>query len=927
MAGHSGSEAANNSRNAWGTTGVGPAMKSLLQGRLARIALLAVVHFLLARMSVLLAIAPGYAAPLWPPAGVALGVLLVYPQLWPGVWLASFAANALLAFEPSVDGLVLPEALVPAGLACGATAQALLGAALVRRCVGPAPQLINEREVFKFMIFAGPIASIVSCTVSTAVLAASGNIPVHGFGFTWGTWWIGDAIGVVIFAPLVYLWLSDGEELRSRRAAVTAPLLLLFAAVLLVFVYTSRSDMREARQRFDRDAALLTASIQRHIDLGLEIVHALAGFFGASQQVDEQEFASYTRALLWRHTGLRSVFWAPRVAVDGAPLDEVTTHVQLAPANRDKYPIVFIDSRSDAVLARHFDLAADAMVREALTRARDSGASTSSPLQQGNHTESLYTFLVPLYDDALGSSPSIEERRQHLRGFAGGTFELSELAAAALAKDVSAPPLKWRLRQRGIPKLEIVSPTGTPPPPTRLRTHVLGEEAVHTLDVADQQWELVLEPTPEYLADQPHWATWVVLGAGLIFTVLVGAGTLIMTGRTMTIKAEVQARTEELAQINAKLAAEVCDHIRTEEALDREREFLKAVLDNLNEGILVVNATGQITMANRAAHTILVRAVGTAAALEKGWQIALPVYAADGSTPLCESELPTTRALRGETVHDFEIVLAYERAPPVRLLVTAQPLLNLEKPERSAIVVIRDITDAEKVEQLKREFVATVSHELRTPLTSIRGSLGLLSAGALGDLPEHVQRLIDIAARNTERLTFLINDLLDIEKIEQGRMHFEMREELLEPLLHQAVEAQQGYAHVCNVHIRLQGDGSNPRVFVDAQRLTQVLSNLLSNAIKFSPAGSDIVVQWERIGGSCRVAVIDQGPGIGPDFRDRIFQKFSQADSSDTRTKGGTGLGLAISKSLIEHMGGTIGFESESGRGATFFFVLPVVGW
>ena len=239
--------------------------------------------------------------------------------------------------------------------------------------------------------------------------------------------------------------------------------------------------------------------------------------------------------------------------------------------------------------------------------------------------------------------------------------------------------------------------------------------------------------------------------------------------------------------------------------------------------------------------------------------------------------------------------------------------------------MIRDITDAGKVEQLKREFVATVSHELRTPLTSIRGSLGLLSAGALGELPEHVRRLIDMAARNTERLTFLINDLLDIEKIEQGRMHFEPHEELLEPLLHQAVEAQQGYAHLCNVHIRLQGDGSNPRVFVDAQRLTQVLSNLLSNAIKFSPARSDIVVQWERIGASCRVAVIDQGPGIAPDFRERIFQKFSQADSSDTRAKGGTGLGLAISKALIEHMGGTIGFESESGRGATFFFVLPVV--
>ncbi|MDP3310286.1 MAG: ATP-binding protein, partial [Polaromonas sp.] len=235
-----------------------------------------------------------------------------------------------------------------------------------------------------------------------------------------------------------------------------------------------------------------------------------------------------------------------------------------------------------------------------------------------------------------------------------------------------------------------------------------------------------------------------------------------------------------------------------------------------------------------------------------------------------------------------------------------------------------DITELKRIDRLKSEFVSTVSHELRTPLTSIRGSLGLVSGGMAGKLPEPAIKLIDIAKNNCERLIRLINDILDIEKIESGKMQLELQPMALLPLLTQAVAANQGYGLANNVSLALQCDDPGLQVKVEADRLTQVVTNLLSNALKFSPPGGTVEVHVAKAGLGVRVEVRDHGPGIPEEFRARIFQKFSQADSSDTRQVAGTGLGLNISRAIIERLGGLIGFESEAGAGTTFFFELPL---
>ena len=236
--------------------------------------------------------------------------------------------------------------------------------------------------------------------------------------------------------------------------------------------------------------------------------------------------------------------------------------------------------------------------------------------------------------------------------------------------------------------------------------------------------------------------------------------------------------------------------------------------------------------------------------------------------------------------------------------------------------LIWDITETQRVERMKNEFVATVSHELRTPLTSIRGSLGLVSAGVAGKLPERAAGLITMALNNCERLTLLINDILDMEKLESDKQRFDVRRMSVSELVTRSVEENTGFAQSLSVRFVTPEPLCNADVLVDASRFLQVMANLLSNASKFSPAGAAIEVTARCHQGRVRVAVRDYGKGIPPEFQSRIFQKFSQADSSDSRSRTGTGLGLAISRAIVERLGGHIAFETGPG-GTTFFFELP----
>ncbi|MEI2385914.1 ATP-binding protein [Breoghania sp. JC706] len=271
-------------------------------------------------------------------------------------------------------------------------------------------------------------------------------------------------------------------------------------------------------------------------------------------------------------------------------------------------------------------------------------------------------------------------------------------------------------------------------------------------------------------------------------------------------------------------------------------------------------------------------------------------------------------------VRELEVIAADGRLIPVEIGVCALVVNGRMKFSG----VIRDISERREVERIRSEFVATVSHELRTPLTSIRGALALTEQFMAKPVPEKIARMLSMAQKNTSRLILLVNDILDFEKLQASKMQFRMGRCDLAGEIAKAVELNAGLAQERKVSLKSAVADEPLACQIDQDRFQQVMANLISNAVKFSPENDRVEVTLERQDGAAVISVVDHGPGIPQDFRDKIFMPFSQADASSSAHRTGTGLGLIITKRLVEGMGGEIGFVSEPGEGTTFRVAFPL---
>ena len=357
---------------------------------------------------------------------------------------------------------------------------------------------------------------------------------------------------------------------------------------------------------------------------------------------------------------------------------------------------------------------------------------------------------------------------------------------------------------------------------------------------------------------------------------------------------------------------------RVREELRRSNAVLRSIVDNLPCGLSVFDADLRLVACNATYRELLDLPPALVSAPDPGFAGIIRHNATRGDygpDPVDEIVDRMVTNARVPRHMRSERELPGGRALEVR---------SAPMPGGGFVTTYMDITERRNMERLKGEFISTVTHELRTPMTAIHGALSLLDSGVTGPLPDGARELVARSAQSSDRLVRLINDVLDVERIQARLMRYAMAPQSLASLVDQAIDATRAYAGQHAVALELQARCEAVRVLADADRIVQVMVNLLSNAVKFSGPSKRVAVRMTADRSQVRVSVIDDGPGIPESFRARVFERFAQADSSDRRQKGGTGLGLNICRSIITEHGGHIDYHSVPGEGSEFYFDLPL---
>lgn len=380
------------------------------------------------------------------------------------------------------------------------------------------------------------------------------------------------------------------------------------------------------------------------------------------------------------------------------------------------------------------------------------------------------------------------------------------------------------------------------------------------------------------------------------------------------LEERVDERTLELAKTNQKLKSEIVAHQKAQEALQQSEQQYRLLFEKNPHPMWVYD---EKALRFLAVNRVAVEHYGYSE--EEFLKRTLHDIYAPEKTPNPLEQVTQHHGLTSEGIRLHQ----KKDGTKISVEITSNSILFQGSP--AILVLANDVTERLKMDHMKSEFISTVSHELKTPLTSIQGALEIINHKMVGEIPEQAVKMIDIAFRNCERLVRLINDLLDTQKIEAGRMDFNKKTMDLVTLVTQAIDINKTFASQFSVQFELKNHlPPGIKVHVDSDRFTQALTNLLSNGAKFSPSKDQVTVSLEPLDQKVRISVTNHGPQIPASFQNHLFEKFSQEDTSNTRQRSGTGLGLWITKEIIEKLGGKIGFQSEKDGQTTFYIDLPI---
>ncbi len=557
------------------------------------------------RLGLLLAIPPGYATAIWPPSGIALAVVLLCGyRVVPGIILGSFLVNMWVAFDATTVAAMLQSVVLATSISLGAALQATVGAVMIRRCVGFPCPLDQEKDVGLFLFLGGPISCLVNATIGVSSLWIGGVLPGAMALFSWWTWWVGDSLGVLIVTPLVLIWTAEPRQgWRRRRIALAVPLGVVFTVTTVFFIYTSGWDRDRIQLAFAQQASSLGHTLANSFEGYLEVLHAIESFYASSREVDAHEFRAFVQGDLSRHVGIQALEWIPlvpdaeRARYEAAmrqagyqdfQITQREAQGQMArAARRDAYfPVTYVEPYETNKLALGFDLASNPARLEALRQARDTGepvATARITLVQETGRQFGFLIFLPIYRNGLPHT-TVEERRRNLHGFTLGVFRIGDIVESSLhlfdqkgielaLYDQMAPAGQRVLYGRqGWAQKEAGTATAAVD-----KENPVGMQWETTLTFAGREWLLRFTPTLDYLTARQTWQPWAVMAGGLLFTGMLGAFLLVVTGRTTSIEQLVTERTAELSRANTALEHEITERKQAEAALTRQaRELFQA---------------------------------------------------------------------------------------------------------------------------------------------------------------------------------------------------------------------------------------------------------------------------------------------------------------------------------------------------------------
>jgi len=873
--------------------------------QISRIFLLAIAYLLAGRLALLLAIPPGFATAIFPPLGISLAAVLLWGNpLLLGVFIGSVLLNTSMALSSGAH-FGMPIIAVAAEIALGSCCATWIGASAIRKFIGFPNELLDEWSIFLFFILGGPIASSVSATVGVASLCLNGVIPFSNVIYSWITWWTGDTIGVLIAAPFMFIIFAQPRQLwRSRLKTVGIPLLLSCALVVNVFIVASHSEQQKIERAFQESAKEIADNLFSGFSKHIDALIPLKGLYIASDSVSAEDFRLFTAGLISGENGIAALSWDQKVldserkayeqqlitqGFQDFRISERNSDNELVRApTHDQYVVVtYIEPYSKNSLAHSFNVISESSRKNAIAFANNTGMpAMTAPLRllQTNN-ELSYLIFMPVYQ-TLDVPKSTEMREQLLRGYVTALVKVNRQLEIIHNK---FPKADFVIRLDDITDtqnpINVFQDTATVSAVSQLYTWSLQQ------NIAGRDLRISVTPTERYIDKQLSTQSWYVLVGGLLFCSLLGGFLLLVTGRTQYITSLVERRTLEL----------------------------ESILDEAVEAIIIINDNGDIERANPAACRLF--KIDERQLIGRNSESIIPIL----YELLFTSDQEYTRSGNRSIWKAIETLGVCQDGTKLPIEIGVS---KVDLPDRRIYTcLIHDIAARKKVDKLKNEFVSTVSHELRTPLTSITGALGLLVGGAIPEIPVKAMDLLVIAKNNAERLGRLVNDILDIEKLEFGKLQLDIADCEANDLMRQAIDQNAGYAIKYGVRLVLDNQAIATKkitILVDQDRFLQVMSNLISNAVKFSNMDGLVTVSAKITGSDITFYIEDFGAGVPEEFRKKIFQKFAQADSSDTRKRDGTGLGLSISRVIVERMGGSIDYTTEIDKGSIFFFSIPI---